>query len=81
MTSSANYPVSLVITTIYWVTDFSQGIQDNLLKMSLFAIKTGNGVTDGINVGAIKAFQIGEQYLLAYANRRTTELESVRHAV
>ncbi len=33
--------------------------------MPLFAIKTGNGVTDGINVGAIKAFQIGEQYLLA----------------
>ena len=28
--------------------------------MPLFAIKTGNGVTDGINVGAIKAFQIGE---------------------
>ncbi|SPY36894.1 integrating conjugative element membrane protein, PFL_4697 family [Proteus mirabilis] len=56
---------SPVITTIYWITDFSQGIQDNLLKMPLFAIKTGNGITDGINVGAIKAFQIGEQYLLA----------------
>ncbi|SUC13753.1 integrating conjugative element membrane protein, PFL_4697 family [Proteus vulgaris] len=33
--------------------------------MPLPAIKTGNGVTDEINVGVIKAIQIGEQYLLA----------------
>lgn len=54
---------SPVITVIYWITDFSQWMQDSLLKIP--AIRTGNGVTDGINVGAIKAIQAGEQYLLA----------------
>ncbi|MFN6817607.1 DUF4400 domain-containing protein, partial [Proteus mirabilis] len=35
------------------------------LKIPLSAIRTGKGVTDGITVGAIKAIQAGEQYLLA----------------
>ncbi len=56
---------SPLITVIYWITDFSQWMQDSLLKIPLSAIRTGNGVTDGINVGAIKAIQAGEQYLLA----------------
>lgn len=56
---------SPVITAIHWFTAFSQGMQDSLLKIPLSAIKTGNGVTDGINVGVIQAIQAGEQYLLA----------------
>lgn len=56
---------SPVITVIYWITDFSQWMQDSLLKMPLSAIRTGNGITDGINVGVIKTIQAGEQYLLA----------------
>ncbi|MCS6715460.1 TIGR03747 family integrating conjugative element membrane protein [Proteus terrae] len=56
---------SPVITGIHWITAFSQGMQDSLLKISLSAIKTDNGVTDGINLRAIKAIQAGKQYLLA----------------
>ncbi|MEY0489118.1 TIGR03747 family integrating conjugative element membrane protein [Proteus terrae] len=56
---------SPVITVTHWITAFSQGMQDSLLKMPLSIIKTGNGVTDGINVGVIQAIQAGKQYLLA----------------
>ncbi|HEK0788403.1 TPA: TIGR03747 family integrating conjugative element membrane protein [Proteus mirabilis] len=56
---------SPVITVIYWITDFSQWMQDSLMKIPLSSIRMGNGVTDGINVGIIKAIQAGEQYLLA----------------
>lgn len=55
---------SPVITVIYWITDFSQWMQDSLMKIPLSSIRMGNGVTDGINVGIIKAIQAGEQYLL-----------------
>ncbi|MFN6817422.1 TIGR03747 family integrating conjugative element membrane protein, partial [Proteus mirabilis] len=34
---------SPLITVIYWITDFSQWMQDSLLKIPLSAIRTGNG--------------------------------------
>ncbi|WP_219495311.1 TIGR03747 family integrating conjugative element membrane protein [Proteus terrae] len=54
---------SPVITVTHWITDFSQWMQDSLLKIPLSSIRTG--ITDGINVGVIQAIQAGEQYLLA----------------
>lgn len=56
---------SPILTVVHWINAFSQGMQESLLKMPLSAIKTSNGVSDGINVGAIQAIQAGKQYLLA----------------